>query len=383
MTTLPAASADALAISQRLVHAIQAEIRQRGGWMPFSRYMELALYAPGLGYYAAGSRKLGAAGDFTTAPEMSALFGRALARQLAELLPQTANILYEFGAGTGKLAIDILSELQALDALPERYCIVDLSPDLIERQQHNIRQALPHLAERVQWLDQLPEQLDGVIIGNEVLDAMPCELIHWTPEPQQRGVALDGERFVWADRAIEDPQLLQLAQAIEPRHNDYMSEISPANIGFIHTLAQKLARGAVLLLDYGFPAAEYYHPQRHMGTLIGHYRHHTVDDPFFLPGLMDLTCHVDFSAAAQAGIDAGLDLIGYTTQAQFLINAGITQLLEQLDPADAAGYLPHAAAVQKLLSPSEMGELFKAIGFGKGVSIDWSGFLRGDRCYTL
>lgn len=383
MTTLPAASADALATSQSLVHAIQAEIRQQGGWMPFSRYMELALYAPGLGYYAAGSRKLGAAGDFTTAPEMSALFGRALARQLAELLPQTANVVYEFGAGTGKLAIDILSELQALDALPERYCIVDLSPDLIERQQSNIRQALPQLAERVQWLSQLPERLDGVIIGNEVLDAMPCELIRWSPEAQQRGVALDGERFVWEDRPIQDPQLRQLAQAIQPQHDDYVSEISPANIGFLHTLAQKLDRGAVLLLDYGFPAAEYYHPQRHMGTLIGHYRHHTVDDPFFLPGLMDLTCHVDFSAVAQAGIDAGLDLIGYTTQAQFLINAGITQLLEQLDPADAAGYLPQAAAVQKLLSPSEMGELFKAIGFGKGVSIDWSGFLRGDRCYTL
>lgn len=383
MTTLPAASADALATSQSLVHAIQAEIRQRSGWIPFSRYMELALYAPGLGYYAAGSRKLGAAGDFTTAPEMSALFGRALARQLAELLPQTANVIYEFGAGTGKLAIDILGELQALDALPERYCIVDLSPDLIERQQHNIRQALPQLADRVQWLSQLPERLDGVIIGNEVLDAMPCELIRWSPEAQQRGVALDGERFVWEDRPIQDPQLLQLARAIQPQHDDYVSEISPANIGFLHTLAQKLERGAILLLDYGFPAAEYYHPQRHMGTLIGHYRHHTVDDPFFLPGLMDLTCHVDFSAMAQAGIDAGLDLIGYTTQAQFLINAGITQLLEQLDPADAAGYLPHAAAVQKLLSPSEMGELFKAIGFGKNVSIDWSGFLRGDRCYTL
>ncbi|MCD5363722.1 class I SAM-dependent methyltransferase [Chromobacterium aquaticum] len=383
MTTLPAASADALATSQSLVHAIQAEIRQQGGWIPFSRYMELALYAPGLGYYAAGSHKLGAAGDFTTAPEMSALFGRALARQLAELLPQTANVIYEFGAGTGKLAIDILGELQALDALPERYCIVDLSPDLIERQQHNIRQALPQLADRVQWLSQLPERLDGVIIGNEVLDAMPCELIRWSPEAQQRGVALDGERFVWEDRPIQDPQLLQLARAIQPQHDDYVSEISPANIGFLHTLAQKLERGAILLLDYGFPAAEYYHPQRHMGTLIGHYRHHTVDDPFFLPGLMDLTCHVDFSAMAQAGIDAGLDLIGYTTQAQFLINAGITQLLEQLDPADAAGYLPHAAAVQKLLSPSEMGELFKAIGFGKNVSIDWSGFLRGDRCYTL
>ncbi|RBH46006.1 class I SAM-dependent methyltransferase, partial [Pseudomonas sp. MWU13-2860] len=212
------------------------------------------------------------------------------------------------------------------------------------------------------------------------LDAMPCELIRWSPEAQQRGVALDGERFVWEDRPIQDPQLLQLARAIQPQHDDYVSEISPANIGFLHTLAQKLERGAILLLDYGFPAAEYYHPQRHMGTLIGHYRHHTVDDPFYLPGLMDLTCHVDFSAVAQSGIDAGLDLIGYTSQAQFLVNCGLVDRLQSLDANDVKTYLPVAKAAQRLLSPQEMGETFKAMGFGKGVSIDWLGFARGDRC---
>lgn len=383
MTTLPAPSADALATSQALCALIRQTISDAGGWIPFSRYMELALYAPGLGYYSAGSHKLGSAGDFTTAPEMSAFFGRTLARQIAELLPQTGGTVYEFGAGTGKLAIDILTELQALDCLPQRYVIIDLSADLIERQQTAIRAALPHLADRLQWLSVLPAELDGVIIGNEVLDAMPCELLHWTPEPRQRGVALDGEQFIWQDRPIQDPTLQRQAQALNIRQAGYISELSLSNIAFIHTLARHLVRGAILLVDYGYPAGEFYHPQRHMGTLIGHYRHHTVDDPFFLPGLMDLTCHVDFTAIAQSGIDAGLDLIGYTTQAQFLINAGITQLLGELDADDSASYLPVVAMVQKLLSMQEMGELFKVIGFGRGVSIDWLGFTQGDRCHTL
>ena len=383
MTDLPAASPEALAVSNRLTALIRQTIADAGGWIPFSRYMELALYAPGLGYYSAGSHKLGSAGDFITAPEMSSFYGRTLAQQLAELLPQTAGTVYEFGAGTGKLAIDILSELEQLGQLPQRYIIIDLSADLIERQQQAICQALPHLAERVSWLNQLPEQLDGIVIGNEVLDAMPCELIHWTPQPQQRGVSVQDDHFVWQDRPITDTTLQRLAEQHSPQQPGYLSEISPANLAFIQTLGQRLQRGAILLIDYGFPEREYYHPQRHMGTLIGHYRHHTVDDPFFQPGLMDLTCHVDFSAIAQAGIDSGLDLIGYLTQAQFLINAGITQLLSQLAPADAAHYLPQVAAVQKLLSHAEMGELFKVIGFGKKVSIDWCGFTQGDRCHML
>ncbi|BBF87999.1 uncharacterized conserved protein [Aquitalea magnusonii] len=383
MTTLPAPSAEALVTSQALCAHIRQTITQAGGWIPFSRYMELALYAPGMGYYSAGSHKLGSAGDFTTAPEMTALFGRTLARQIAELLPQTGGTVYEFGAGTGKLAIDILTELEKLDCLPEHYIIIDLSADLIERQQTAIRSALPHLAGRVSWLSQLPDQLDGVVIGNEVLDAMPCELLHWTPEPLQRGVALDGDNFVWQDRPIQDPALQRQAAALNIQQAGYISELSLSNTAFIHTLARHLVRGAILLVDYGYPASEFYHPQRHMGTLIGHYRHHTVDDPFFLPGLMDLTCHVDFTAIAQAGIDAGLDLIGYTTQAQFLINAGITQLLGELDADDSASYLPVVAMVQKLLSMQEMGELFKVIGFGRGVSIDWQGFAQGDRCHTL
>lgn len=383
MTTLPQASASALATSQALSAQLCQQIDNAGGWIPFSQYMEQALYAHGLGYYTAGSRKLGAPGDFVTAPEITSLFGATLAHQIAELLPQTAGTLYEFGAGSGRLAVDLLRELEAIDCLPAHYAIMDLSPDLIERQRATLSTELPHLLERIEWLTQLPEQLDGVIIGNEVLDAMPCELIYWNPEPQQRGVSYNAAGFIWQDRTIQDPWLQQHALQLDIHAEQYLSEINLNNLAFIRTLATQLRRGAILLLDYGFPQSEYYHPQRHMGTLIGHYRHHTIDDPFYLPGLMDLTSHVDFSAIAQTGIDAQLELIGYTNQAQFLINCGITDILQRLDPDDIKTWAPQAGAVQKLLSPAEMGELFKVIGFGKGVRIDWQGFSQGDRCHTL
>ena len=383
MTTLPEPSPTARNISLRLETELQSQIRNAGGWISFAHYMEQALYAHGLGYYAAGSRKLGAAGDFVTAPELTPLFGATLARQIAELLPQTAGTLYEFGAGSGRLAVDLLRELEALNALPTRYAIIDLSPDLIERQRETLAAGLPHLLARIEWLDTLPDTLDGVIIGNEVLDAMPCELLHWTPEPLQRGVSVGADGFVWQDRPIIDPELRQLATQLKIENDDYLSEININNLAFIRTLSARLTRGAILLLDYGFPQAEYYHAERDMGTLIGHYRHHTIDDPFYLPGLMDLTCHVDFSAMAQSGIDAGLDLIGYTTQAQFLINCGITEVMQRLDPNEVKTWAPQASAVQKLMSPEEMGELFKVIGFGKGVGIAWRGFDHGDRCHTL
>jgi SAM-dependent MidA family methyltransferase len=383
MTTLPEPSQEALAVSHRLEAELRRSIEQAGGWISFAHYMEQALYAHGLGYYSAGSHKFGAPGDFVTAPEISPMFGATLAQQIAELLPQTAGNIYEFGAGSGRLALDLLRELEALDCLPTRYLIMDLSPDLIERQRATLQRELPHLAGRIEWLSALPDTLDGVIIGNEVLDAMPCELLHWTPGAQQRGVCLTPQGFAWQDRPISDPQLQQQVQGITIQGDDYLSEVNLNNLAFMRTLGAQLTRGAILLIDYGFPRAEYYHPQRHMGTLIGHYRHHTIDDPFRLVGLMDLTSHVDFSLVAQAGIDAGLDLIGYTTQAQFLINCGISAVMQRLDPEDVKVWAPQAAALQQLMSPSEMGELFKVIGFGKGVSIDWTGFAQGDRCYSL
>jgi SAM-dependent MidA family methyltransferase len=380
---LPAPTPDALAHSQRVTAHLRSLIDDAGGWIPFSRYMEAALYAPGLGYYAAGAMKFGAAGDFVTAPEMTPLFGRTLAHAIAPVLVETGGDVLELGAGSGRLASDVLGELERLGALPARYCILEVSADLRQRQQETIAREWPQLANRVQWLDALPAHFSGVILGNEVLDALPVELVHWTEAgPQVRGVVREGDAFAWQDRPIADPVLRARAEALNLPPG-YVSEINLAADALIASLAQSLDRGLILMIDYGFSASEYYHPQRHMGTLRAHYRHHALDDPFYLPGLCDLTAHVDFSAVARAGQDAGLELAGYTSQASFLLNSGMTELLMQTPPTDAAAYLPQANAVQRLVSPAEMGELFKVIGFGKGGIAPLAGLARGDRRHSL
>ncbi|PKO73904.1 MAG: hypothetical protein CVU23_00280 [Betaproteobacteria bacterium HGW-Betaproteobacteria-17] len=380
---LPVPTPDALAHSQRVAAHLRALIDAAGGWISFAQFMEATLYAPGLGYYAAGAMKFGAAGDFVTAPEMTPLFGRTLAHAIAPVLAETDGEVLELGAGSGRLAVDVLGELARLDALPARYCILDVSADLRARQQDTLARALPQLAGRVHWLDALPAHFSGVILGNEVLDALPTELVHWTENgPLSRGVVLEGDAFAWQDRPIDDPQLRARADALGPAPG-YLSEINLAADALIASLAQCLDRGLILMIDYGFSAAEYYHPQRHMGTLRAHYRHHALDDPFYLPGLCDLTAHVDFSALARAGMAAGLELAGYTSQAGFLLNSGLTELLLQTPPSDAAAYLPQANAVQRLVSPAEMGELFKVIGFVKGGITPLAGFARGDRRHSL
>lgn len=381
--TLPAPSADALAHSQRVAAHLRALIADAGGWIPFSRFMEAALYAPGMGYYAAGARKFGAAGDFVTAPELTPLFGRTLARAIAPVLAETNGDVLELGAGSGRLAADMLEALKQLGVLPPRYAILEVSADLRQRQQDTLAHAAPHLAQRVHWLDALPESFTGVILGNEVLDALPVEVIHWTDAgPRVRGVVTESDGFAWADRPIDDPMLRARAEALDCVP-DYVSEINLAAEALIASLGQALQRGLLLMIDYGFAASEYYHPQRHMGTLRAHYRHRALDDPFLLPGLCDLTAHVDFSAVARSGMAAGLTLAGFASQAGFLLNSGLTELLMQTSPTDAAAYLPQANAVQRLVSPAEMGELFKVIGLTKGEVSPLAGFARGDRQHTL
>ncbi len=380
---LPIPSPDALAHSRRVTAHLQSLIQHAGGWISFAQFMEAALYAPGLGYYAAGAMKFGAAGDFVTAPELTPLFGRTLAHAIAPVLVETGGEILELGAGSGRLALDVLGELAQLDALPARYCILEVSADLRARQQERIAREQPDLVDRVQWLDALPAQFSGVMLGNEVFDALPVELVHWTDAgPQVRGVVQAGEGFAWQDRSIDDPILRARADALNLAPG-YLSEISLAADALIASLAHSLERGLILLIDYGFGASEYYHPQRHMGTLRAHYRHHALDDPFYLPGLCDLTAHVDFSAVAQAGMDAGLELAGYTSQASFLLHSGLTELLMQTPVADAAAYLPQANAVQRLVSPAEMGELFKVMGLRKGGVAPLAGFAQGDRRHTL
>jgi len=399
MPSLPQPSSEARAHSNQLCDLIHRDIALQGGWIPFSRFMELALYAPGLGYYSAGARKFGAAGDFVTAPEISPLFGRTLARQFAEIMAHSTPHIIELGAGSGRLAVDVLGELERQACLPERYDILEVSADLRQRQQALLQQHLPHLINRVHWLDALPDSISGVVVANEVLDALPVHLLHWrslslTLSPGEseargrgqvvveRGVASEGKHFVWQERLLEIPALLAIAQQIVVP-DDTLSEISLAARGLVSSLSERLRQGVLLFIDYGFGAREYYHEQRDCGTLMCHYRHHAHDDPFFLPGLQDITAHVDFTAAAEAAIDAGLHLVGYTTQAHFLINCGITDLLAQTDPESVRDYLPLSAQLQKLTSPAEMGELFKVIALGKGMGAPLCGFVAGDKSRFL
>jgi SAM-dependent MidA family methyltransferase len=383
MPPLPEPSSAARQHSAQVLARILEEIERGGGWIPFARYMELALYAPGLGYYSAGLHKLGESGDFVTAPEISTLFGRTLARQAAQILSETGGDILEIGAGSGRLALDLLLELESLGRLPQRYRILEVSADLRSRQQGLLEQGAPHLAGRVVWLDRLPGAFTGLILGNEVLDALPVNVVAWREDGiYERGVAREGEALRWSERKLTEGGLFEAASRLGLPAG-YVSEICPAARGLVASLAAMLERGVMLFLDYGFGESEYYHPQRSRGTLMCHYRHHAHDDPFYLPGLQDITAHVDFSAIARAGAEAGLKLLGYTTQAHFLTNAGITGILTQTPPDDARAYLPLAAEAQRLLSPAEMGELFKAIAFGQGVGGPLIGFARGDRSRLL
>jgi len=381
--SLPAPSSDALAASQALQQQIAADIAQQGGSIPFSRFMEQALYAPGLGYYSGGSAKLGKDGDFTTAPELTPLFGQAVAHAAAAIIAQSAPHILEFGAGTGKLALDVLTELAAAGVTVESYSIVDLSGELRARQQETLR-AFP----QVRWLDRLPERFEGVVLGNEVLDAMPVDMVTLTGQGWQAlHVTVRDGAFAWDAVAPDAALVEQIARQIPDPESlpvGYVTEIHGAACGFMATLGAMLAggRGAALLFDYGFPAREFYLGDRATGTLMCHYRHHSHPDPFYYPGLQDITAHVDFTAMALAAQDAGADVLGYTSQAGFLIGVGIGELLLRTDPSDTMRYLPQSNALQKLVSPAEMGELFKVLTIGKDVELP-AELLRADRVHRL
>jgi len=379
---LPRPSEDARAHSERLTARIAQEIGAGGGWISFEQFMALALYAPGLGYYMAGARKLGRDGDFVTAPEMSRLFGRTLARQVGQVMQSGLDDVLEIGAGSGALAADLLLELEGLGRAPRRYLILELSPDLRDRSRDTLAARAPHLLERVAWLNGLPPAFEGVVIGNEVLDAMPVHVLQREGSNiVELGVAFENGKFAWASRAAALPP-----DAFDPAWfsaDGYRSEVHLAARAFIRSLGGALARGVAFFIDYGFPRREYYHPQRAGGTLMCHYRHRAHDDPFFLPGLQDITAHVDFTAVAQAGGEAGLSLLGYVNQAQFLVNCGVTDILAETPADDAAAYAPLASQAQKLLSPAEMGELFKVIALGRGMPGALAGFASGDRRHTL
>jgi SAM-dependent MidA family methyltransferase len=344
---------------------LRAEIRRHQGWISFARYMEIALYEPGLGYYAAGARKFGPAGDFVTAPELGALFGRTLARQLRAL----GGPLLEFGAGSGALAETLLSQ-HDFD-----YRILELSAELRLRQQ-------ARLGNRAQWLERLPERIRGTVIANEVLDAMPVHAVAWRENAiLERGVSLEAEALVWRERPA-GAELAREARSLEVPV-PFESEIGLAARRWMGEVAARLEEGVIFIIDYGFPRREYYHPQRATGTLMSHHRHRAHADVLARPGEQDITAHLDFTALASAAVDAGLEVLGYTTQAQFLVNCGITDVLAEANVENALRYAPLASEAQKLLSPAEMGELFKVLAVGRGAPGPLLGFVRGDRAAAL
>jgi SAM-dependent MidA family methyltransferase len=383
-SNLPIPDAAAGAHSARVVAAIRARIDDAGQWIAFSDYMQLALYAPGLGYYVAGSRKFGVDGDFVTAPELTPLFAQALALQARTILEATpGRQIVELGAGSGVLAADLLNALAAADALPAVYRILEVSPDLRERQRETLARQAPHHLARVAWIDRLPQRIDGVVLLNEVLDAVPPRVVvrkdgAWF----ERGVAWR-ERFVLDDRPLTDEALRASAAQRFPAEGDYTSELNPAAEALTTAIGVRMAAGALLVLDYGFPQAEYYAPQRGEGTLMAHYRHRAVADPLVWPGLADLTAHVDFTAIALAGERAGLTVAGYASQAAFLVNCGILDRLRECGEPTSVAYIRAAAAVQRLLSPAEMGELFKVLALIRHEGIAWPGFAAGDRTHRL
>lgn len=382
-SALPVPDREALAVSQELSTRIAAEIARHGGWLSFARYMEMALYEPGLGYYSNPGQVFGAAGDFVTAPELTPLFGATLARQVSPWLKDPAlagsgQVVLEVGGGSGMLAAQLLNALDNVGHHEVRYLILELSAERREHQRQTLKSLAPGLMDRVGWLETFPESFAGVVVANELLDAMPVQLFEWQADAeaalQEMGVTWVDGQFAWAPRPA-DAVLTETVTALRNRlgpegaqwHSTYRSEVCPAQQAWMRTLADCMTAGVVMLLDYGFAEPEYYHPQRDQGTLMCHYRHRSHADPFLWPGLSDITAHVDFTALARAATAEGFSLVGYTSMAAFLLNAGLLDELADLPREPESFWFAQAQAVQQLISEAEMGELFKVIAFEKNL----------------
>ncbi len=353
------------------------QIDAGGGYLSFERFMDYALYAPGLGYYSGGAQKLGRDGDFTTAPELSRLFGACVAVQCAEVLKTTAQpVVLEIGAGTGRLAVDVLTRLESLGCLPAQYWILDVSADLRERQQQLLERSVPHLKPRVRWMDAPPAaHFEGVILANEVLDALPVARFRWhAGMVEELGVVVAGtDEFAWGARPadLEMSSIVKELQGAAAGWEDgYVSEYCPRLDAWTRAVTGKLRRGAVLWFDYGLPRAQYYFAERHEGTLLCHYRHRAHDDPFLYPGLQDITAWVDFTRLAEASRAADFELAGFTTQAHFLAATGIDREMQRLAAGDAASFARLASQARQLMLPGEMGERFKVMAWVRGMDME-------------
>jgi len=390
VSRLPTPSDTELAHAARMHALIADKIIEANGWISFAHYMQLALYEPGLGYYVSGAQKFGGGGDFITAPTMSPLYAQAMAAQVAQIMGQIRskiepNVL-EFGAGDGQLAADLLNALAQLKQLPARYEILEVSPELQARQRDTLQRIVPQWSERVTWRSEWPNAYSGVVLANEVLDAMPASLVVWGERIMERGVGLNSAgNFCWEDRPA-NARMLAEAEAIRAQckslDSGFQSEISLAAQDWVRAWGDILQEGVLLVVDYGFPRREFYHPLRHGGTLMCHYRHHAHPEPFYLPGLQDVSVHLDFSALAISAHDAGLSVYGYTHQARALFNCGLLDVLSSL-PSEGSARLQANSAVNQWVSPSEMGELFKWIAVGRGVKAPLLAFRQGDKRHTL
>lgn len=376
---LPAPGADEQQVSAALTARLRAEIAACGGAVDFSRFMARALYEPGLGYYRSGRQQFGAGGDFVTAPELGPLFAACLARPCAQVLQATDGDLLEAGAGSGALAADLLGALEKLEALPANYFILELSAALRARQRDMLAQKAPRMLGRVHWIDALPaKDFRGIALGNELLDAMPVERFRMTAWGlKQLQVGWEDERFVWRERTADRAVQERIGPICLPE--GYTSEIGFQAEAWVRSIAPALEAGALLLIDYGFPRAEFYHPQRRAGTLMCHYRQRAHDDPLIRVGLQDITAHVDFTAIAAAGREAGLELLGYTSQAASLLDSGLEEIAAASDPNDVRAHLGLTQQIKKLTLPHEMGELYKVIALGHGIEAPLAGFRRQDR----
>ncbi|MDA1331591.1 MAG: SAM-dependent methyltransferase [Proteobacteria bacterium] len=356
---------------------------EKGNWLDFASFMHHALYDSKYGYYTGEAHKFGPRGDFITAPEISDLFGRTIARQVAQVLKISGGGVLELGGGSGILGSDILVELNRLECPVEEYLLFEPSPTLTRRQKERVAQLAPAIRAKVHWVSELPTNFKGVILANEVFDALPVHLLSRNDEGwKERGVVFQNESLVWRDNTIEDERLIS---AINHLNVDapYVTEVCLAVNGLVANLAETLDVGAVLAIDYGYEHQVYYHPDRRDGTLSCHYHHRVDSDPLDRPGSKDITAHVDFTRVANAAMDAGLEVSGYVTQADFLVNCGITDLLQAINPDRPEEYLPSVSAVQKLLSPAIMGDMFKVMFLSRGINEPLVGFSRRDRRHLL
>jgi SAM-dependent MidA family methyltransferase len=383
-----ALSADEELHMRRVILHLRAEIDQGGGWIDFERYMDIVLYQPGLGYYSAGAEKLGRGGDFTTAPELSPLFGACVAQQCADVLETLGGgSILEIGAGSGRLAVDVLARLESLRRLPDRYLILEISADLRARQRRALAERLPHLEHLADWLDAPPaEGFEGIVLANEVLDALPVARFRWQPGGcEELGVAWDG-RFVWAPR----PASATMSAVVEALAAEgggweagYVSEYCPRLLHWTQAVTAALRAGVAFWFDYGLPRAQYYFPERRDGTLLCHFRHRAHADPFLNPGLEDITAWVDFTLLAEASRVSGCELAGFTTQTYFLAGLGVDQEMHRLARGDASLFARLANQARQLMLPGEMGERFKAMAWSRGIDTPLRGFALKDLRHSL